>query len=245
MTVVDAASRYDQYWTERDLARTRARSRGRAAIAFDLLRGVRSARGEEVSSGELLEVGCGPGFALEVFTEAGFSARGVDVSSEAARQAADRGLRVERADVEAGDLDGQCYDLIAAFEVLEHLVDPLTALQRLHRLLKTGGLLLISLPNEFHVLRRLSILIGRPGFGGHEDPHLRYFDDFSARRLFEAAGLRVLAQASDSVVPPRRSWLRAMTRPFQVVFPRLLSISNVYVLEAVQSGEPATEGGAA
>lgn len=62
----DPASYYDDYWRKRDL------ERGRAAIGLQLL-------GEK--RGLLLEVGCGPGWALERFREAGFNVKGLDASA--------------------------------------------------------------------------------------------------------------------------------------------------------------------
>lgn len=232
------ATRYDRYWRDRDAARTRARSEARAELALDLLRrdgAVRAASGDRRP--RLLEIGCGPGWALERFARAGYEARGIDVSEVAAEAARSRGLAVERRDIEEDDLEGR-YEVVALLEVLEHLVEPLRALAKARGVLEGGGRLVVSLPNEFHVLRRLAVVAGRPSFGGHEDPHLRYFDDRSARRLFDAAGLRVLGRASDSVVPPRRRLLKSLAAPAAKVVPGLLAISNVYLL-----AEPAPPGG--
>jgi len=246
MTVMDAAARYDSYWSEREPSRTRARSRSRAALALGLL-GVRmplASRSRAAADSSphatmqsLLEVGCGPGWALEVFRDAGFRARGVDVSPAAAALASERGLVVDLVDIERAALDPRAlgaapgFDVVVALEVLEHLVDPVAALAALRGALAPGGALVVSLPNEFHLLRRLAVLCGRPGFGGHDDPHLRYFDDARARRLFAAAEMRVVARRSDSLVPPRRAWLRRLTAPFHALSPGLLSIAHVYLLE--------------
>jgi len=227
----DAARFYDDYWRSRDVPRTRARSESRAALAIALLRRHPPAgAAPRDGSLRLLELGCGPGFALERFAAAGFDARGIDVSPEAVAAARARGLRVEAAGL--GDpLPPGPHDVIALLEVLEHLVDPLAVLSRARLVLAPGGRLLVSLPNELHLLRRLAVLAGRPGFGGHDDPHLRHFDDHHARRLFAAADLRVIARASDPLAPPRRRALRALLRPAARLLPGLLAISNVYLLE--------------
>ena len=237
MSASTTGSQYDRYWLERDVERTRARSRARAALALRLL--TRAGR----TGGRLLEVGCGPGWALDVFRAAGYDASGVDVSREAAERARERGLRVLVGDLERwavggpgamrelGTQDGLIdAEVLVALEVLEHLVDPLGVLTALSTGLAAGSHLVVSLPNEFHLLRRLQILAGCVSFGGHRDPHLRYFDERKARSLFAEAGLRVLARLDDSLVPPRARLSRALARPLVAVAPRLLSLSHVFLL---------------
>ncbi len=214
------ASFYDRYWSERDRSRARARSRARVEIGLKLLGG---------GGGSLLEVGCGPGWALERFREAGFQARGLDLSPRAVEEARARGLEAAVADLEKEEIPGS-HDLIAVLEVLEHLSDPLAALGRLVKALKPGGAILASLPNEFSLPRRLAVLIGRPGFGGHDDPHLRHFDPAAARRLFKAAGLEVAACAWDGLCPPRWGRLKRLTDKLAQWWPGLFALSGVYLL---------------
>jgi 2-polyprenyl-3-methyl-5-hydroxy-6-metoxy-1,4-benzoquinol methylase len=73
----------------------------------------------------------------------------------------------------------QSFDLITLFEVLEHLPQPHIVLQEIARLLRPGGLLVITVPNVANLRNRLRVLIGRsphaddieswfaPGFYGH------------------------------------------------------------------------------
>ena len=215
------ATYYDEYWSTRDADRTAARSRSRASIAVKLL-------GE--SRGTLLEVGCGPGWALEVFVASGFEAQGVDVSAVAVEQARSRDLDVVEGDLEQGPLDGS-HDVVVALEVLEHVVDSLGLLRRMVAAVRPGGRVVVSLPNEFSLPRRVGILAGRPGFGGHDDPHVRHFDLRAARRLFAAAGLEVVDRGWDGVVPPRLGFLKSLTDPLASLAPGLLALSGVYLLQ--------------
>ncbi|MCZ6792117.1 MAG: methyltransferase domain-containing protein [Planctomycetota bacterium] len=230
MAVCKAAKLYDEYWRGRDARRTRARSESRARLALELLGGVPELLPTSGRSLRLIEVGCGPGWALEAFAAAGYAARGLEVSREAAETARARGLDVEEVDVEQSSPRGEC-DVLVLLEVLEHLVDPLGALRRLAGLLAPGGRVVASLPNEFHFIRRLGLLLGRAPVGGHDDPHLHYFDDRLSRRLFTAAKMRVLGRLSDSVVPPRYSFLRRLTAPATRLLPGLFALSNIYLLK--------------
>jgi SAM-dependent methyltransferase len=222
----------DRYWEAMDPARAEARSLARAELALGLLERA------SIRGGTLLDVGCGPGWTLERFSRAGFTARGVEASPAAAARARERGLTVEVLDLESDPLPAG-FDLLTAFEVLEHVRDPLRLLRSMAGALAPGGRLLISLPNEFHLLRRLSILAGRPGaaghrqFGGHDDPHLRLFNPLESERLFAAAGLRVLDRAWDGLAPPRWRAAKPLSAALASLRPSLFALAGVHLLAPV------------
>lgn len=240
------ALRYDGYWASRDPVRTSARSRERARVALALLERRR------LPPGRLLEVGCGPGWALEVFQQAGYRVVGLDLSPRAVESAGrrlsgesesgDRGIAGGGADVRALDIEahtaedlleqlGGPFDIVAALEVLEHLIEPRRALEKLGRLLRPGGHFVLSLPNEIHLLSRLRILLGALPFGGHDDPHVRHFDRRSSRRLLQAAGARVLEERPVGLVPPRHPLAKLATSPLVRLLPGVFALSTVYLLE--------------
>jgi 2-polyprenyl-3-methyl-5-hydroxy-6-metoxy-1,4-benzoquinol methylase len=199
--------------------------------AVELLREVGRVRGR------LLEVGCGPGWGLEVFRDAGFEASGAECSPHAVGSARERGLRVLELDLESAtvadlvEVSGERPVVIAALELLEHVTFPLEALRKLSEVLEPGGHWIVSLPNEIHVGARIAIAAGRLPFGGHADPHLRHFDRRRARELLRAAGLRIVGSRPQSVVPSRHGVVRAAVAPLVRLLPGLFSLSEVYLLE--------------
>jgi len=219
----------DRFWERMDLDRAAARSLARAHLALGLLDRA------SIRGGRLLDVGCGPGWALDRFRAAGFDALGLEASTAAASQARARGLAVDVQDIESAAPPGP-NRVVTALEVLEHVREPLSVLKALSRAVEPGGRLVVSLPNEFHLLRRLAILAGRPGwaghrrFGGHDDPHLRYFTPREAERLFAAAGLCVLDRAFDGLAPPRWRLLRPVSAEFASLWPSLFAHACVYLL---------------
>jgi 2-polyprenyl-3-methyl-5-hydroxy-6-metoxy-1,4-benzoquinol methylase len=95
------------------------------------------------------------------------------------------------------EIGGETFDLITAFDVLEHLDDPMTALVTLCRHLKPTGKLFITVPNGrtlFELAFRIDRMIARatkrylrPG-----EPHLQCNSPAKWRRIIESANLRVV-----------------------------------------------------
>ncbi len=100
------------------------------------------------SSGRLLEIGCGLGHVL-MRLEDRFETYGIDVSEYAIQQARTNTsrsvLRVAPAEA-VGSLPGP-FDVIVAFHVLEHLVDPGAVLEAIGQATRPGGLLIAATPN--------------------------------------------------------------------------------------------------
>ena len=235
----DAQTYYDRYWPEKDIPRTEARSQERARIAVGLLRGRGAGAPEgERNSDTLLDLGCGPGLSLEVFRAADYEVAGADASAVAVDEVRELGFRAALLDLEnvAPDAFGEFFHgppgNVVALEVLEHLIDPLGLLVRLRGYLPATTPVVVSLPNEIHLLARLRVLFGVLPFGGHADPHVRHFDRTRAKALFAAAGYRVTASRAVHILPPGRRLLRTLTQPALWLAPGCFSLATVYLLEA-------------
>jgi SAM-dependent methyltransferase len=73
-------------------------------------------------------------------------------------------------------LEDETFDIILCLQVLEHVPDPLSIVKELYRLLKKGGLLLITVPQCW---------------GEHEEPYDFYrFTRYSLSDIFETAGFK-------------------------------------------------------
>src|SRR6266498_1686762 len=98
--------------------------------------------------GRLLDVGCGTGIFLAVMRERGWRVAGLEPNEAWAAQLR-RNLDLE---VHTGTLErvpptlGQ-FDVVTMLDVIEHLADPLAALAADRRVLRPGGLLVLTTPN--------------------------------------------------------------------------------------------------
>ena len=139
----------------------------------------------------LLEVGAGFGTFASLVQESGAFARVlvVEPTPDMARACRERGLEVieKRAEEIAGDIDA--VDVAVAFEVIEHLFEPRRFLDRMQRLLRPGGLLVLSCPNGLG----FDVVTLGPQSQAIDAEHVNLFNPASLRRLVEGAGFEVLS----------------------------------------------------
>lgn len=148
-----------------------------------------------------LDVGCAAGALGRAIREIRPHAvvHGIERVAAAREEAAHHLGRVFDADLdqELPPLDPP-YDCVICGDVLEHLVDPWNVLRRLVAQLAPGGFVVASIPNLRHykVLRDV-VLRGRFSYresGVLDSTHLRFFTRREMERLFEGAGLEVIAR---------------------------------------------------
>jgi len=105
----------------------------------------------------LLDVGCATGFFMEAAAAEGFDVRGVEFSTVAIGLARpEMRARIVRGDVNAlRSQDAEPFDVVTAFDIIEHVQNPADFLKDIHEILRPGGVLAISSPDTGHVLRYL------------------------------------------------------------------------------------------
>ncbi len=152
--------------------------------------------------GRLLDVGCGTGAAVARMRALGWNAEGLDPDPEAIGVAERAGIRVTRGTL--ADLDdaahANAFDAITLSHVIEHLHDPAAELERIHRLLKPGGLLWIATPN----LESLGHRRFGPDWVGLDPPrHLVLFTTASLAGLLRRTGF----EPEPSPTPAPMAWV--------------------------------------
>lgn len=139
--------------------------------------------------GVLLEVGAAFGTFCEEMRGQGVLDRiiAVEPTPALARTCRQRGLEVRECFVEEIE-DTELADVVAAFEVIEHLFAPRDFLATCRRLLKPGGIVVLSCPN----VRGFDVALLRTQSGTFQHTHLNYFHPDSLQLLVERCGLNVL-----------------------------------------------------
>lgn len=103
-------------------------------------------------SRRVLDVACGTGYGTAEIAAGARRVTAIDLSPATLRDAAAtyNSARTDFAAMNAVDLAlaAGSFDLVVAFEMIEHMADPDRCLQELHRVLEPGGTLIISAPNR-------------------------------------------------------------------------------------------------
>ncbi|MCC7138475.1 MAG: methyltransferase domain-containing protein [Planctomycetes bacterium] len=152
--------------------------------------------------GRLLDVGAATGSFLEEATAAGFRAVGLEPSADAGAVARAAGLDVRTGSIEGAELGPEPFDVVTAFDVVEHLVDPVAGLARLATWARRGGLVAVSVPDFGGGWARAT---GARWPFVTPTEHLHYFTRRTLRAALTAVGLRVLEVAA---TPTPVSWGR-------------------------------------
>ena len=107
--------------------------------------------------GKLLEAGCAMGFFVELALDEGFDAYGFDPSAYAVQNAGKLNghKRIIQGAIHTVDYKPKSFDIIALFDVFEHLGDPQRDLRKLSSFLKDDGILVIATGNTQSAMAKL------------------------------------------------------------------------------------------
>ena len=101
----------------------------------------------------VLDAGCGSGYGADKLIRSGAKlVYGVDINSESVRYCRKHypnpNLKFSKGDLAKLNFPDKFFDLIVAFEVIEHVKDCPKVISEFYRLLKPGGKLILSTPNK-------------------------------------------------------------------------------------------------
>lgn len=140
-------------------------------------------------SGTLLDVGCAAGLFLKVAEDAGFEVCGVEPNKWLADWGRKNlGLNITPESFEETDLPEKAFEVVTFWDVLEHLADPFSALQKANRIMKKDGVIVVNYPDIGSFLAR--------AFGRNWwfviSGHLFYFTSDTISKVLVRAGFEVI-----------------------------------------------------
>jgi SAM-dependent methyltransferase len=167
-----------------------------------------------------LEVGCGRGYFLKSIESICSSSVGLEFNTEAiTRKVCDSEIYKE--DISEYSLRNRAesgYDKVYAFQVLEHIPKPLEFLQACLAILKPGGLLVISVPNdEWIVHKNMQDPFNLPPhhIGGYDD---EVFKKISVLLGMELVDIKFQPAAFPAVDVAERTKRKVLWRVFMRIF---------------------------
>lgn len=146
-----------------------------------------------------LEIGPGEGFALSFFKKRGWKVTGLDYS--------DFGCVNQNPDclenIKLGDLDNELnslikrkklFKIIYSDHVLEHVLDPISTLKKINKLLAPGGIFFVGVPNDFSNLQDHLMKTGqvKGQFWLKPPEHISYFNTENFKNVCDASGFEVI-----------------------------------------------------
>jgi len=106
--------------------------------------------------GRILEAGCGLGRWLIYLTQKGYSIEGLELNQDAVKRVLefDNTLKVRTGDIQSMPYENNSFDAVMSLGVIEHFIDgPGRVLGEVHRILKPGGVIFVSVP-YINLIRR-------------------------------------------------------------------------------------------
>lgn len=178
---------------------------------------------------KVLDLGCGTGYGTKILSNERNEVYGIDISQKAVDYAKKTyfGPRYTCSSAERLPFKDNDFDVITAFEVIEHIENPEKALAEIYRVLKNDGSLFISTPNLRHLGNMLGhFLLGRP-YPKHSKNiyHLKefYYDEFV--NFLKNAGFKIVFQYGQE--------LRPWPWKVQLILEKILPFLIIYKLQTL------------
>jgi len=154
---------------------------------------------------KLLDVGCSDGKISKLFSERGYNVYGVDISVKALKKAKEGGIKVIRADITKRlPFRDAKFDVVFCGEVLEHVLDPMSLLKEIHRVLKPYGNFILTIPNISMLKNAFLILAGSfPCYACiYNGPHVRDYNKKIIVEMLNKTGFRNIKVRGDRMSIP-------------------------------------------
>lgn len=137
--------------------------------------------------GRILDIGCALGFFLQEAEKREWQPMGVDVSDFVLEYCRKQGLEVKKGIIKEAKLPASLFEAVVSLQTIEHEANPLEHVKEIHRILKPGGLVVITTPNHDSWTRKL---MGSKWFGYRHQEHLFFLTKEVLRKILSMAGFR-------------------------------------------------------
>lgn len=153
----------------------------------------------------ILDLGCANGFISKKIQERNNEVIGIEISSTNVKICNEKGIKCIELDIEENEFPFpiNSFDVVYAGELIEHLIDTSGFLQKIKKVLKKDGYLVLTTPNIAALTRRIKLLFGinphletclEEGAG-----HLRYFTFKSLKDLLIKNGFYIKNSTTDFI----------------------------------------------
>lgn len=165
---------------------------------------------------KVIDVACGDGVLGQfLIKEKKCDVYGIDICDYAMGLAKEKGVKAYYCDMsfDRYPFEDNTFDYAVLACSLEHIINPIHAINETKRILKPGGKLIITLPNAVNIKIRLMFMFGKisidllhqkPGEGMHIQFY-NYSDEFEERVLSKVDNIKVITKKGDLKNPRKYS----------------------------------------
>ncbi len=154
---------------------------------------------------KLLEIGCARGVLLDLMRKAGYDVQGIELDVNASKYAEEKfKIKIHRDPIEKIVLEKSFFDLIVAFDVIEHILNPRNLIRKARQFLKKDGFLVLGTPTSHSLINYVAEFLSRITFDYYYYPcyrfygrgieHLNIFDHNNLSQLLDQEGFDVIGQ---------------------------------------------------
>jgi SAM-dependent methyltransferase len=137
----------------------------------------------------VLELGCGSGSFIRQCVYRGWETTGMDLNPDLESIIGELGAKFVPTTLPKIDFPDNSLDAVFAWQVVEHLYDPVTTVAEVKRVLKPGGIFAFSVPNS----ECWQFFFFKDKWAGLQVPtHLNHFSASTLKRLVNLAGLSLI-----------------------------------------------------
>lgn len=187
--------RYEDYWKGVNLQQSDSQFIARLDATAEMVKSL-----DRKNRSRLLDVGCGEGFLTQLLVQYTEHAVVFDISNTPVKHVRNTLLasnaRIDYliADCQRMPFTDNVFDVAVACEIIEHILYPGELLMELHRVIRRGGVLIISTPNRKRLGRKLTKFLR---MRQNSDWHLREYTLSEITKELHRSGFRILEVKTD------------------------------------------------
>ena len=184
---------------------------------------------------KVLDIGCNDGKMRDFLKNPVYY--GVDINKNQISELNDKGIKAKQADLNKNELPfkNEKFDFVLLLDILEHVVNPQKLLLDAKKRLKEDGKIIVSLPNDYHILNKIRFVLNK-----HitQDPfapygHLHYFPIKSGEKFLRNNGFEILIVTYLIPIKPKLI-PQSIKKILSHISPQAFVRDTLYVLSAIK-----------
>src|SRR3989344_3310782 len=181
---------------------------------------------------KILDIGCNDGKLRDFLIDCEYY--GLDLNKEIINSMIKNRIKAKQIDLNKDELPfkQERFEYITMLDVLEHIVNPEKLLMDSKNRLNENGKMIITLPNDYHILNKIRFLLNKPLTENPFAPHgnLHYFSIRDGERFLKKNGFKIIKKIP---IPPVKPFVipQSIKNFLGKNFPQTFARDVLYLME--------------